>query len=913
MSMYPIQPSFAAGELTPSLYGRVDMAKYNVGLKTCENFLIHPHGGVSRRPGTHYVADAADQTVVNGELVKNACRLVPFIYNESVAYVIELGAGYMRFYKSGELLVYPEGHTDAHGDSDAGEPVNVTGTVPYTVAEVWELSFAQSADVLFICHKDHPPMELARYADDNWTLTPCNFAPPPFRTQDTEQAQITMTPSGTSSTVTITASAAAFGNGRGKTPKGAAIALIQHADEVCEKVTENAVSHTETTKLRYEVGIAKYCTSITEGDDRTDYNYVYSLTVTAAQAANMTVGDAITIRGKTGTISTITAITSSNSAHETVGKYETGHEGEYALACSGFTVTTAFDGYTAEITGTHIRAAGQGTWGAQVTVWKAWRLESSGFWAGEVQLQRYDKAEGRWVTMKTYTSKESENSARNYADSGEFDEPTEIKVVSDSFYTFVPDDNVEEDRGYFTLVAEETDHLGWGTITDVPSGTSATVDVAEPFVSTTGTALWQEGAWSEAHGYPRAVGFYQERLCFGGSKDEPQTVWMSRTGDYYNFGISSPTLDDDAISATMASRQVNVIRHFVGLGNLVVLTSGSEWLISADGALTPTNINAKPQGYRGCTGLDPIVCGNMILFVQSQGFRVRDLGYQYETDTYTGNDLSVMAQHLFRDYSIRDWCYQQEPDSMAWIVRDDGALLSLTYMREHDVFAWARHPTDGTVESIAAIPGAFGSDVYLCVVRNGVRVIERMEPKAITTAAEGYFLDSGRTIDLRDQPGDGTKTVDQLGHLKDKKVQVLADGSYMGEFTVDITGNITLPKNAKLIHAGLPYQSKLRTLDLNMQRQDGVQLTRRSRVAAVAIRIEQTRGLWAGVDESHLQESIDRTAEPYDTATGLRSCDLHLSLSSTYTDYGGGSVWIETKDPLPASVLAIVPEVSAGG
>ena len=144
-------------------------------------------------------------------------------------------------------------------------------------------------------------------------------------------------------------------------------------------------------------------------------------------------------------------------------------------------------------------------------------------------------------------------------------------------------------------------------------------------------------------------------------------------------------------------------------------------------------------------------------------------------------------------------------------------------------------------------------------------------------------------------------------------MQVLADGSVVGEFTVDSTGNITLSKAAKVIHVGLPYQSKLRTLDLNMQRQDGVQLTRRSRVAAVAIRIEQTRGLWAGVDEAHLQESIDRTAEPYDAATGLRSCDLHLSLSSTYTDYGGGSVWIETKDPLPASVLAIVPEVSAGG
>lgn len=874
MSLYPIQPSFAAGELTPSLWGRVDMAKYQVGLKVCENFLIHPHGGVTRRPGTRYIANASGE-----------CRLVPFIYNESIAYVIEMGAGSMRFIRDGELL-------------------DAFVATPYTSTEIWELSFAQSADVLFITHKDHPPMELARYSDTLWTLTPCRFAPPPFRTQSETQAAITMTPSGTSGTVTLTASAAAFSEDM----EGGAVALIQHADEDYQKVTENAVEHAETLTYRYEVGVVRYLSSITEGggdDSHEVYNYVYSLTVSASQAANLAVGDTVEVRGKTGTISSITAITASNSGDGEIGKYETGHEGEYAIACAGFTVFQSMDGYTATITATHTTGAAA-NWGAQITVYKAWRLESSGFWAGTVQLQRYDTDEGRWITMKTYTSKESENSARNYADSGEFDEPTQLRIVSDSFYTFIPEDNVEADRGYFALIAEEADHLGWGTITDVASSTSATVDVANPFVSTTGTALWQEGAWSEKHGYPRAVGFYQERLCFGGSISEPQTVWMSKTGDYYNFGTSSPTLDDDAISATMASRQVNVIRHFVGLGNLVVLTSGSEWLISADGALTPTNINAKPQGYRGCTGLDPIVCGNMILFVQSQGYRVRDLGYQYETDTYTGNDLSVMAQHLFRDASIKDWCYQQEPDSMAWIVRDDGALLSLTYMREHDVFAWGRHPTDGIVESVAAIPGEYGSDVYMIVRRGQNRVIERMQPRPVTTVQEAYYVDSGVTVR-------NTKTVTGLTHLAGKKVDVLADGSYLGQFTVSAGGTVTLSKNAGVIHAGLPYQSKLRTLDLNMQRQDGVQLTRRSRVAAVALRVEQTRGLWAGVDEAHLQESIDRTAEPYDTATGLRSCDLHLSLSSSYVDYGGGSVWVETKTPLPASILAIVPEVSAGG
>ncbi|MGI6076169.1 MAG: hypothetical protein ACOYD9_07380 [Pyramidobacter sp.] len=875
MSLYPLQPSFAAGELTPSLWGRVDMAKYNVGLKVCENFVVHPHGGVSRRVGTHFVARAL-----------GPCRLVPFVYNESVAYVIELSNGAMRFFRDGELL-------DARVET------------PYSEAELWDLSFAQSADVLYICHKNHPPMELARYGDTHWTLSVCRFSPPPFKTQSAVQAAVTMTPAGTSGSVALEASAAVFEAGM----KGSAIALIQHADEDYRKVTENAVEHTDKLTYFYDVGVARFLSSVTTDEQgKTTYNYVYSLTVSAARAGNLAVGDRVSVGSASGTVSSITALTSSNCAHDTVGCYEPGHEGEYAVGCAGFTVRPSIDGENATFSAERTFKA-TANWGTQVTVYKSWRLESYGFWAGTVLLQRYDADEGRWITMKTYTSVESEHSGRNYTDSGEFDEATQLRIVSDSYYGFVPKDNVGDDRGYFVLVAEEADHLGWGTIAAVNSVTSAVVDVAEPFVSTTGTALWQLGSWSEGNGYPRAVGFYQERLCFGGSVAEPQTVWMSRTGDYYNFGTSSPVKDDDAISATLASRQVNVIRHFVGLGSLIVLTSGSEWLISADGAITPKNINAKPQGYRGCTGLDPIVVGNMVLFVQSQGCRVRDLGYQYETDSYTGNDLSIMAAHLLRDASVRDWCWQQEPDSMAWIVRTDGVLMSLTYLREHDVYAWARHPTDGVVESVAAVPGASGSDVYLSVVRGGVRVIERMAPRPVTTAAEAYYLDSG--VSVRSE--EGVRSVSGLSHLAGRKVQVLADGSFLGEFAVSPEGTVALPKGAKVVHAGLGYKSKLRTLDLGFQRADGTQLTRRSRVSAVALRVERTRGLWAGVDEDHLQESIDRTAEPYDAATGLRSCDLHLSLSSSYVDYGGGSVWVETKDPFPASVLAVVPEVSAGG
>lgn len=243
---------------------------------------------------------------------------------------------------------------------------------------------------------------------------------------------------------------------------------------------------------------------------------------------------------------------------------------------------------------------------------------------------------------------------------------------------------------------------------------------------------------------------------------------------------------------------------------------------------------------------------------------------------------------------------------MAWIVRTDGALLSLTYMKEHDVYAWARHPTDGNVESVACVPGDYGGDVYLIVTRGGKRGIERMCPEVVTTAADGYYLDGGTSI-----KGAAVKEVTGLAHLAGCKVDVLADGKYLGQLAVSDAGTVTLPRAAKVVHVGLPYQSKLRTLDLGFQRDDGTQLTRRSRVAAVALVVENARALWAGVDEEHLQECRE-LADSYGP-TGLADCHAHVSLSSSYVDWGGGSAWVETKLPYPASVLGIVPEVSAGG
>tara|TARA_R110000765_G_scaffold214991_3_gene319881 strand:- start:2465 stop:5254 length:2790 start_codon:yes stop_codon:yes gene_type:complete len=251
--------------------------------------------------------------------------------------------------------------------------------------------------------------------------------------------------------------------------------------------------------------------------------------------------------------------------------------------------------------------------------------------------------------------------------------------------------------------------------------------------------------------YPSTVGYHEQRKLFGNSDTHTQRVWMTQTAHFTNLAVSSPTRDDDAITVTLASRQVNEIRHYVSLSDLVVLTSGGEWLVQGvDGVITPSGIQIKPQSYYGSTELPPIVAGDIVIYMQP-GQAVRDLGYKFESDSYTGNDLSVLARHLFDNNTIVDWTYAQAPHSLLWCVRDDGVLLGMTYSREQNVFGWHRHTTKGDFKSAAAIREG-DDDFTYCVIDRvvggaTVKYIERMRTRDISDVQDSYFVDSGLTLD----------------------------------------------------------------------------------------------------------------------------------------------------------------------
>ncbi|MEX0758646.1 MAG: hypothetical protein WD100_03610, partial [Tistlia sp.] len=317
--------------------------------------------------------------------------------------------------------------------------------------------------------------------------------------------------------------------------------------------------------------------------------------------------------------------------------------------------------------------------------------------------------------------------------------------------------------------------------------------------------------------YPASVGLHGQRSVWGASDEEPQKTWMSTASNYENLNVSTPSKDDDAVTFAIAARQVNEIRHYVSLTDLLLFTSGGEFKVNGgeEVALTPANVNVKPQSYRGCSHVPPVVIGNTVLFVRYDGRAVYDLGYQLAVDGYGGNEVTVLAKHLFQgEATIREMAYAQTPWSIVWCVLGDGRLAALTYMREHDVWAWHRHSTRGAVESVAVVREQEEDVVYLAVrrtVQGSERVyVERMRRREDRVVEEAFFLDSGLSY-----AGPPTASLAGLDHLEGETVAILADGGVQPRQVV-AGGRVALQTAASRIHVGLPYEATLESLPVTL-------------------------------------------------------------------------------------------------
>lgn len=420
-----------------------------------------------------------------------------------------------------------------------------------------------------------------------------------------------------------------------------------------------------------------------------------------------------------------------------------------------------------------------------------------------------------------------------------------------------------------------------------------------------------------AGNYPRCSTFIEQRLALGGTLENPQAVWMSQSANYENFGYAHPRKASDALEFRIRSRQVNEVRSLLALRGMMVLTSGAEWTVTGgqNDFIAPDAIVIKSQGYRGASKVQPVVVGNTVLFAQERGGVVRDFSYEFTEDSFTGKDLTILARHLFEDREIKAWAYAQAPHSIVWVVMDDGSLRSLTYMKEHDVWAWTRHATDGLFDDVTVIGEGMEDVPYFIVKRTigGVvkRYIERLHTRSFAAVEDAFFVDSGLTYD-----GAATTTISGLDHLEGKQVVALADGNVVRNLTVT-GGSITLQNAASKVHVGLPYEAALKTLDLDLGEVRGLGTVqgRKKSVSNVTLRVERTRGIWLGADDytrdsGKMIEYKQRSTENWNEAIQAYTGDLSLTMMPTWRD--GGNVVVKQFDPLPMTILAVMPDVTLG-
>jgi hypothetical protein len=421
--------------------------------------------------------------------------------------------------------------------------------------------------------------------------------------------------------------------------------------------------------------------------------------------------------------------------------------------------------------------------------------------------------------------------------------------------------------------------------------------------------------FSGVNNKPATVNYYQQRQIFANTNNERQTVYTTQVGNFKSLRTSTPTRSDDAVTFTISAKEVNEIRHIVEIDSMILLTSGGEWRMTEgqDEVLTPSTVGVRKQSNNGASWVPPAIVNDTVIYIQEKGARVRDLNYEFVNDRFRGNDLSIMAEHLFEDYEIEEMTYSSEPYGILWCVRNDGVLLGLTYQREHQVWAWHQHDTNGIFESVASVTEDGRDAVYVIVNRtiNGgtKRYVERFEKRTVSDSSNVFCVDSGLTYS-----GSAATVITGLDHLEGHAVSVVADGNVVRNLTVS-SGSITLPRASENVTVGLSYTPVIETLDVDVTSTAESLKAKEVSITKVTLEVEKSRGGWVGpkMDDDSTGDMFEikpRFDSDQYNSIALKTFKQEVIIHPQWSL--GGGIRIEQRDPLPLAILAIVPEVNIG-
>lgn len=548
-----------------------------------------------------------------------------------------------------------------------------------------------------------------------------------------------------------------------------------------------------------------------------------------------------------------------------------------------------------------------------ISVLGDYELYTYGAFTGTLTIQRQD-ASGAWQTVKSFQV--TAETARNIVFRSATETATTLRLV------FTREGGSTATATAY-LEASDSRRIGYARILSgiyFDSGNpNPDVLVELPFDSTDATTDWALESWAEYSGYPRAVAFHEQRLWFGGTELQPNTIWGSRINDFENFARGS--FDDDALAFTLAASEGSAIQSILSHEALVVFTQSEEWTVSTSEqtAITPRNVFVRRQSRFGSSYRQAFAANNNLVFIQRGGRKLREFRYGSSADG-SSTDLTMLAEHVTKG-GVLQTAFQSQPDPIIWVVTGGGELLALTFETDQAVVAWSRHQTRGTFESAAVLYGDTfgGDDLWVSVAREidetTTRRIERLDNDFLAKFDEGQFtrlifVDAAKLVEL-DPASD---TVSGLDHLEGEVVQFLADGA-AGSAIVD-GGEITLPSPSSVVVAGLSYVSTLQPSKIELELQSGTAQSRKFLCKRVALNLWNTGQAeyadrpdapddqWFPALERALEPDLGDVPDPFTGIVDVNNLGAH-----------GRSVdvTLRARGPLPANILAMIPKIEVTG
>jgi len=971
MPKFDFYPSFNAGEVSPFIDARTSLEKYRSACRTLENFQILPYGGVIRRPGTEFRGATKSATTQT--------RLIGFNFSTTTRFVIEMGAGYMRFWSpstgapvnAATPAAWATGNIYAVGNyvSSGGTTyycvtAHTAGTfatdlaagkwvaqaileipTPYAAADLREIQFSQINDIMYFAHANYLPHKLSRLADNNWTFAPVVFDYPPLQDQNATEQVVNIYPNpdtwvaGTNyilgDYVKPPAWTASTAYAVGDIVLSGSIAYrcaTAHTSPATFAAT-NWTAQNQSGQAFYYYAMSAHRAGSNFGVDQAAGKWSqfpiplnemgkYSVSAGSSLFPSSTIGSQVELKWQKSNFYAEQVITGNNvsSTLAVEGGWDFSTSGTWQATIQILRVPS--DVFSAgRIVATATRS------GTVVSVYHPFHNWNDGDFicVGDGLPANNYATHGATINVTgthTYTYPLTGNTQTGYRDI--FPENlTKMEIVKEY--------NVDEDRNIISSGTEsercglkirilnwanpastsnasrkarlETDTKVSGGIATIVGSGQINVDkwLGEGPRNQRNTKFWAFGAFSSTRGYPRSVAMHEQRLCFGGTASQPNTIWCSQIDNFENFktGVTA----SDAVQFTLAASEGNRINWMYSQSQLLIGTSGDEWTIgSADSAssLSATNVQANRQSSYGSKYMRAALVNDVLLFVQRNGRKVRELVYELNKDGWVAPDLTLLAEHITNG-EIVEIAYQQQPDAVLWCARGDGTLIAMTYERDQKVVGWHRHviADNADVESVATIYGNQTEDEVWMVVKRTVsgqdyRTIERF-PLLWRKYLDDQTDNSWRYLDGWSAFASGAagRTISGLDRFNGKTVTVMQDGQAPVTRTVS-SGAITVPA-AAAGYVGLPYTSTLTPMKLDMDLEDGSSQGRKKRIHKIIARLYKSRG----------GEIRTNNGEWYALADTLTTGDQKMILAGAFGI--DADVTLRQTAPYPMAVIALQP------